>query len=299
MRKTKTFFAKMANAILPLVVKGLNLSNTLASPKTAIQQKHLMATYSSMLHAGMPPIPMQDTGIRIHSQYDEDGILLFIFALIGTKSKKCIEICSGDGIECNTANLIINHRWVGMLCDGNPLRRQRALNFYSAHPDTRVWPPRIIGDWISRENVNQIIAMQGFGGEVDLLSLDMDGVDYWVWDAINEVSPRVVVLEFNHLLGPDVSVTVPYDPSFVAEFTPHGADYSGASLSAFVKLSKAKGYRLVGVNSISTNAFFVRNDIENTWLPEIDPSSCFDHPRAKFGMDVRYKKIKDKAWEEV
>ncbi len=289
----------MANNLLPAVVKGLNLSNALASPKTAIQQKQLMATYRSMQHAGMPSVLMQDVGFRVHSQYDEDGILLFIFALIGTTNKKCIEICAGDGIECNTANLIINHRWIGMLCDGDSLRRQRAGKFYSAHPDTRTWPPVILGDWITRENVNRVIVEHDFGGEVDLLSLDMDGVDYWVWDAINEVSPRVVVLEFNHLLGPVVAVTVPYNPEFVAEFTPHGADYSGASLAAFIKLSKAKGYRFVGVNSISTNAFFVRNDIENDWLPEIDPSTCFSHPRAKFGMDLRYQKIKDKVWEEV
>ncbi len=299
MRNLKNVLIRIANNLLPAVVKGLNFSNTLASPKTAIQQKQLMATHRSMQHAGMPPFPMQDVGFRVHSQYDEDGILLFIFALIGTTNKKCIEICAGDGIECNTANLIINHRWVGMLCDGDSLRRQRAQKFYSAHPDTRIWPPVILGDWISRENVNRIVVEHDFGGEVDLLSLDMDGVDYWLWDAITEVSPRVVVLEFNHLLGADVAVTIPYDPAFVAEFTPHGADYSGASLGAFVKLSKSKGYRLVGVNSISTNAFFVRNDIENAWLPEIDPATCFAHPRAKFGMDVRYQKIKDKVWEEV
>jgi len=214
-------------------------------------------------------------------------------------NKKCVEICAGDGIECNTANLIVNHRWIGMLCDGDPLKCQRARKFYSAHLDTRIWPPVIVGDWITRESVNEVLSGHGFSGEIDLLSLDIDGMDYWVWEAIEQVSPRVVVLEFNHLLGPDTAVTVPYNESFVAEYTHHGADYAGASLSAFVKLSKAKGYRLVAVNSISTNAFFVRSDIECAWLPEIQPSECFSHPRAQFGMNVRSQGIKDRSWEEV
>jgi len=264
-----------------------------------VAQKHLMATYRQMYDAKMTPVSIQDVGFRIHSQYDEDGILLYLFSLIGTTDKRCVEICAGDGIECNCANLIVNHRWTGLLFDGDRLRCDRARKFYAAHPDTRVWPPAILQEWITRDNVNDILQEEGFSGGIDLLSLDIDGMDYWIWKAIEQVSPRVVVLEFNHLLGPDKSVTVPYDSGFIAEYGPHGADYAGASLQAFVKLSKEKGYRLVAVNDISTNAFFVRNDIENEWLPEIDPSACFSHPRAQFGMDVRYQGIENKEWEDV
>jgi hypothetical protein len=80
------------------------------------------------------------------------------------------------------------------------------------------------------------------------------------------------------------SVTVRYRDNFIAEYSQFGSDYAGASLQAFVKLNRQKGYRLVATNAIGTNAFFVRNDIPCDWLPEIDVSTCFDHPRAQFGL---------------
>ena len=113
------------------------------------------------------------------------------------------------------------------------------------------------------------------------------------------MSPRVVVLEFNHLWGPEVSVTTPYRDDFVGEFTKYGSDYAGASLAAFIKLGKRKGYRFVGTNEVATNAFFVRNEIECDWLPEVDPATCFGHPRAQFGMQERLPAVKDKEWVAI
>lgn len=267
---------------------------------TAIEQKTFIAVYRQSYEQNRrSPFALKDVGFRIHSQHEEDGILLFIFALIGTTNKKCVELCAGDGIECNTANLILNHRWIGLLCDGDTMNVETAERYYSSHPDTRYWPPRIVRSWITRDNVPGIIQDNGFSGEIDLLSLDMDGVDYWIWKAVDCISPRVVVLEFNHLWGPDISVSVPYRDDFVAEFTQYGSDYAGASLSAFVKLGKQKGYRLIGTNAIATNAFFVRNDIHCDWLPEIDPATCFYHPRARFGMLHRLPGVRDKDWVQV
>lgn len=152
---------------------------------------------------------------------------------------------------------------------------------------------------VTRGNVNGLISGNGFVGDIDLLSIDVDGVDYWLWDAIDSISPRVVVTEINHLWGPERSVTVPYRDDFVGGFTEHGSDYAGASLAAFVKLGRRKGYRLVGTNSFATNAFFLRNDIGCAWLPEVEPRTCFDHPRARFGIEVRHAKIRDREWQDV
>lgn len=268
-------------------------------PMTTLEQKILDILYRQLYHSKYPALTFKDVGFRVHSQHEEDGIILFIFSLIGTTNKRCVEICAGDGIECNTANLIINHRWIGLLCDGNERNIEEAKKYYSTHPDTKNWPPMIVKEWITKGNVNQIIERHGFSGEIDLLSLDIDGVDYWLWKEISCISPRVVILEFNHLWGPDVSVTVPYRDDFVAEFTQYGSDYAGGSLKAFVKLSEEKGYRLVGTNAIATNAFFVRNDILCDWLPEIDPSTCFGHPRAQFGMIHRLPGVKSKEWVGV
>lgn len=264
-----------------------------------VDQKALSVLYRQYYHMKGPPLSFKDVGFRVHSQHEEDGILLFIFSLIGTTNKKCVEICSGDGVECNTANLILNHRWIALLCDGNDANIAKATQFYKTHPDSAIWPPRIVKEWVTTHNVNKLIRENGFTDEIDLLSLDIDGIDYWLREAITCISPRVVVLEINHLWGPDASVSVPYKDDFKAEFTQYGSDYAGASLMAFIKMGRRKGYRFVGTNAIATNAFFVRDDIQCDWLPEAEPSKCFDHPRAQFGMTVRLPGVKNKAWVEV
>lgn len=282
--------------LAPIFRKPQSGASSSISP---VDQKALSVLYAQHYHLKFPKPAFKDVGFRIHSQHEEDGILLFVFSLIGVTNKKCVEICAGDGIECTTANLIINHKWIGLLCDGSERNVENAKQFYSINPDTKFWPPTIVKEWITKGNANKVIQENGFNGEIDLLSLDLDGIDYWVWEEISCISPRVVVLEFNHLWGPDASVTVPYRDDFVAEFTRYGSDYAGGSLKAFVKLNKKKGYRLVGTNAIATNAFFIRDDISCDWLPEIDVSTCFDHPRAQFGMKHRLSGVKDKPWVEV
>jgi len=269
-----------------------------AAPR-AEAQLVLAMQYRSLVRAGASPLSFAEVGFRACSQHEEDGILLYVFALIGTTNKRCVEICAGDGIECNTANLILNHRWIGLLCDGDLRNVERGRRFYARHPDTRIWPPVFEHAWITAENANAVVERNGFAGEIDLLSLDIDGIDYWLWKALDCVSPRVIVLEFNHLWGASASVTVPYDPHFKAQCSADGSDYAGASLAAFVKLGKQKGYRLVGTNAIATNAFFVRSDIPCDALPEIDPSQCFSHPRARYGMTHRLPRVKDMPWERV
>ena len=137
-----------------------------------------------------------------------------------------------------------------------------------------------------------------------MFSLDMDRVDYWIWKSLNIVQPRVVVVEYQDIWGPDKAVTVPYTPDFVAPCsnlpsvgTP--IDYCGASLPAFVQLAKEKDYRLIGVNKYGFNAFFIKNGIGEKLLPEIDVHSCFLHPKVKWGMRERLPRVKDLEWVEV
>lgn len=268
-------------------------------PSDATSQFVLMAQYRMQYQQRLQPYRFADVGWSVHSQHEEDGILLYIFALIGTTNKHCVELCAGNGIECNSANLIVHHKWTGLLVDADERNVATGRAFYASHHNTRVWPPTFVQQWVTRGNVNQILSANGFVGEIDLLSIDVDGVDYWLWEAIDTVSPRVVVTEINHLWGPESSVTVPYSDDFVGGFTEHGSDYAGASLAAFVRLARRKGYRLVGTNAFATNAFFVRQDIECDWLPAVDPASCFGHPRARFGMTVRHPGIKDRPWQRI
>jgi hypothetical protein len=246
--------------------------------------------------------PLSDYGFSCYSQTDEDGILLYIFSLIGTGNRQCVEMCAGDGIECNTANLIINHGWHGLLVDGDAEHVARGRRFYAESMATRIYPPRLVQAWVTRDGVNDIVRSGGFAGEVDLLSLDLDGIDYWIWAVIDAIDPRVVVLEYQDILGPARSWTVPYSDDFCAgqySMTQSMPNFAGASLSAFVKLGRSKGYRLVGVNRYGFNAFFVREDLGVGILPEVDVESCFTHPKVLAGMRDRFPLVANMPWVEV
>lgn len=264
----------------------------------------LSLEYKALADKGVT-LPFDEVEFRNFSQTGEDGILHYIFSLIGTTNKRCAEICAGVGSECNSANLILKHGWDALLVDGNENHVARGKEFFSHHPDSKVVPPLYLQRWITRDNINDILEDAGFSGELDLFSLDMDGVDYWIWDAITAINPRVVVVEYQSEFGEE-PVTVPYRDDFCAQWVPlktqpqdqprdgndnaaAGGDsasqrdggmqfnqYGGASLAAFNKLAKRKGYRLVGANSLGHNAFFIRNDIGMAVFPEVSEQSCYN-----------------------
>lgn len=145
--------------------------------------------------------------------------------------------------------------------------------------------------FVTAENVNDVVRAGAGCGAVDLLSIDIDGMDYWVWKALDCIAPRVVVIEVQDLLGPERSVVVPYSPSFAARSHPENAEllnYAGASLTAMVKLGHEKGYRFVGTSRIGYNAFFIRGDVAPDWLREPSPAECLMHPWNRYGEQVRW-----------
>ena len=160
-----------------------------------------MLTYQNLLRQKQPLPSFEDIEFRAFSQNGEDGILLLIFSIIGMTNRRCVEVCAGDGIECNTANLIVNHGWLGLLFDGNQRNIARGQKFYKIGKSTNTWPPSLIHAWITAENINHLIEKEGFNGEIDLFSLDMDGVDYWIWKALHVINPRVVVSGIQTHLG--------------------------------------------------------------------------------------------------
>jgi hypothetical protein len=263
----------------------------------------LVLTYQQLVRSGAPLPSFKDVGFRSYSQNSEDGILLFIFALIGSTNRKVVEICAETGIECNAANLIINHKWRGLLFDGSPQNIETGRAFYAKHPNTWVQPPLLVDAWITPDTINALIEDNGFSGSIDLLSLDIDGMDYWVWKAIECIQPRVVVLEHNSPWGPGRSVTVPYIADFVAEFVDGSPEYAGASLPAFAKLAKSKGYRLVGIEPLGFNAFFVHDGLGEEVLPEVTVESCFSKEPLSCAQQAKYaatmKRLASREYVEV
>jgi hypothetical protein len=188
---------------------------------------------------------------RLLSQNEEDGIILALLREAGFGPRRFVEIgCGSNG--GNSGLLAAELGWCGLMLDGNEQKVQEARWRFGAHVVVKQ-------AWITRENVNDLIAESGLAGEIDLLSIDLDGVDYWIWDAITACSPRLVVVEFNSMFGPSKAVTVPYDPGF--DRHQYGRVYHGASLAAFVALGRRKNYRLVATEPRGVNAFFLRNDL--------------------------------------
>ena len=259
-----------------------------------VSQRQLFSHYQTIKNQGLPLPRFDDTGFRVYSQCDEDGLLLYIFSLIGFTNKICVDMAFGSPYGANTTNLICNWGFHGLLVEGE----NSPTTFFELHKDTTIFPPKLLHAWITAENVNDLCLKNEIAGEIDLFSLDMDGGDYWIWKSLDIISPRVIIVEYNDILGHEKALTVPYRPDF-DRFKVH-EDFCGASLAAYVKLARQKGYRLVGVNRYGFNAFFVKNGIAEDVLPELtDISTCFTHPKIERGIKERYPAIKDLPWIEV
>lgn len=260
-----------------------------------VAQRVLQQQYRAT--AGRRAMSFADVGFRQYSQFEEDGILLYLFSIIEPHNRTCVEICAGDGLQCNTTNLIVNHGWWGHLFDGNPEEVAHGKTFFARHRDTFLHPPNFTHAWITAENVNQLLSESGASGRVDLLSLDLDGVDYWIWKAIDVIDPTVVVCEIHNPVPPDIAVTIPYQADFV--LSSFEDDFRGVSLKAMVNLGRDKGYRLVGTHRYGFNAFFVKNGIADDVLPEVTPEQCANDPFTQLAQKTRWPRVKDRPWVYV
>jgi|tagenome__1003787_1003787.scaffolds.fasta_scaffold20930203_3 hypothetical protein len=272
---------------------GLHPRRNRALEKAA--QLQLSLTYRELIAAGRPLPSFADAQLQFYSQSGEDGILQLILAATGTETRRTVEVCAGDGVECNSANLIVNHGWTGLLVDGGEELVTRGKRFYEDGAQTWYWPPVLKQAWVTRDNVNQLISDAGFAGEIDVLTIDLDGMDYWVWEALDCVRSRVVVVEYNSGLGPDEALTVPYSETFQWV---KGTQFLGASLAAMIKLGERKGYRFVGTNLYGFNAFFVRADLAPESLPTADPRDSFFHA-APIYSTTRIHEVRHLGWVEV
>ena len=149
-------------------------------------------------------------GFKMYSQCDEDGIIQEIFRRIGAKHRTFIEFGVETGIECNSVKLLIEG-WRGLWLDGSPGNiAQIRSRFDSFFREGRL---QAIQSLVTAENINALIQQGGISGEIDLLSIDIDQNDYWVWQAIEVVKPRVVAIEYNATLRPPFSGVIPYNPT--------------------------------------------------------------------------------------
>jgi hypothetical protein len=204
-----------------------------------------------------PAASLRQAEFKVFSQFGEDGILQFLLAHVPIRREIFIEFGVENYAEANTRFLLLNNHWRGLIMDGS----ESAMA--SVRTSNLAWRHHLDAAqaWVTAENIDQLIASKGYSGDIGLLSIDVDGMDYWIWKAIDAIQPRIVVCEYNALLGPAAEVTVPYRPDFSRSDAHFSWLFFGASLGALTRLGETKGYQLVGVNTAGNNAFFVRRDV--------------------------------------
>jgi hypothetical protein len=237
-----------------------------------VNQIQLFQFYKKLYREGYVEDDLRNIEFSNFSQHGEDGVLLYLFSLIGFEKREVVEICAGDGVECNAANLIVNYGFRGLLFDGVEINKIKSDQFYKKHRSSFARRPIFKNVWITKDNVNSLIEEEGFKGEIDLLSIDLDGNDYWIWDSLSVVSPRVVVIEINPDLGARDVLTIEYQESYAGGVE---SGYAGASIKALENLGKSKGYSLIYVESHGINAFFMKDSIIPKFLRTASSEECF------------------------
>jgi hypothetical protein len=215
---------------------------------------------------------IHDYEFKIFSQWGDDGIIQFLIDHLSIKNKTFIEFGVQDYSESNTRFLLMNNNWSGLIMDGSKENIEKIKSF------PWFWKHDLNAEaqFIKLDNVNQLLSSAKYD-DLGLLHIDIDGVDYWIWEKINieKLNPTIVIIEYNSTFGIDKSLTVPYDADFVRSKKHHSNLYYGASLKALVNLSLKKGYVFIGCNSNGNNAYFIKKELQTSIIKEINIKEGF------------------------
>ena len=212
---------------------------------------------------------IQDSEFKVYSQWGEDGIIQYLINKLPIKNKVFIEFGVEDYTESNTKFLLENDNWSGLVLDGSIENIEQIRN------NSVYWKYDLLAKdiFITKDNISETIEgyikASNFDKEIGLLSVDIDGNDYYIWDSINSIDPVIVICEYNSVFGNRHSISVPYDDKFVRTHKHYSNLYFGASIKAFYTLAKSKGYEFIGTNKNSVNAFFVKSEYAKNYIPEL------------------------------
>jgi len=207
---------------------------------------------------------ISESEFQAFSQWGEDGIIQNLINHIPIENKIFVEFGVENYTQSNTRFLIKNNNWSGLIIDGSA----KNIEYIKRDPIYWQYNLKAVQAFIDKDNINKLLISNGLKGDIGLLSIDIDGNDYWVWEAITAISPRIVICEYNSRFGSAHKLTVPYDKSFVRSRAHYSNLYYGASIAALVYLAHQKGYQLMGGNRAGNNLFFARNDVLGTLLPQ-------------------------------
>lgn len=224
---------------------------------------------------------IQDVEFKVFSQYGDDGIIQWLIKRLNLNNQTFVEFGVQDYTESNTRFLLINSGWNGLVIDGS----EKSIEYVKAQD--YYWKNNLtaIAAFITRENIDGLITSAGISGEIGLLHIDLDGNDYWIWEAIKSINPIIMIAEYNSVFGDKRPITVPYDKNFFRTEKHHSNLYFGASLPALCHLATKKGYTLIGSNSAGNNAYFIRNDHVFEGIPTPSIAQAFVNSQFRESRD--------------
>lgn len=224
---------------------------------------------------------LKDYEFKVFSQQGEDGIIQHLTKSIEIKNKTFIEFGVGDFFESNCRFLLMKDDWKGFVIDGSKSNIQRVKNSYF------YWKHHLnaIDKFITKENIEDILAKSGFENDLGILSVDLDGNDFFILEAINNFNPRILICEYNPYFGGSRKITIPYQADFYRTNAHHSNLYWGASLAAMSYLANKKGYSLVGTGTQGSNAFYVRNDLLNEKVKVLSIEAAYSPSNSRESRD--------------
>lgn len=221
---------------------------------------------------------------QVFSQNGEDGIIAEIFKRIGETNKFFVEFGVEDGFENNTLNLLVKG-WSGLWMEGSSKHTENVKQKFSGLIEKKKL--KVQNAFITSENIESLLKSTNVPKDLDLLSIDIDGNDYWVWEAIKNHDPRVVVIEYNSLFRPDTKWVMKYNSEHIWNQT----CYAGASLKSLELLGAKKGYKLVACDFLGVNSFFVREDlVKDKFLSPFTAEEHYEPPRYHLSREVGHKR---------
>ena len=202
---------------------------------------------------------LDEVEFQVFSQRGEDGVIQYLINQIDIPNKIFVEFGVETYTESNTRFLLINNNWSGLIIDGS----KDNINFIKRDYIYWKYDIKAVESFITRNNINKIISEYTKITDIGILSVDIDGNDYWIWKEIDCIKPRIVICEYNSAFGNDKKVTVPYKDEFIRRNEHYSDLYFGASLAAFCELAEEKGYDFIGTTRAGVNAYFVRKDLSS------------------------------------
>jgi len=238
---------------LPIKIESLEHKERLDIKNPKVLTGRLLSNFNNQFYKNINRL--SEVEFQVYSQWGDDGIIQWLINKLDIKDKTFVEFGVQDYTESNTRFLLVNNNWEGLILDGSEENMQfakndRISNHHHLHAKCA---------FITKENINELLSNLPFDGELGLLSIDIDGNDYWIWKEITVVNPAIVIVEYNAIfeLNP---WTIPYKADWVRAYGTQRMIFYGTSLQSICDLAEEKGYYFVGCNSAGNNAYFIRKD---------------------------------------